>query len=230
MTAAPVLDARFSALVAGNVTLRIMPLGASITYGDGSTDGNGYRPALRTLLTDDGNPVTYVGSRSLPDGNDNEGWPGYRIAQVHEKAQASVSTYLPNLVLVNAGTNDCVQDAEPDTAGERMLAMLEDVWADSSRGTIVLSTLLPNEYADGCVQDVNQQFRDLVEAQQALSRKVVLADMYSDEGPTLEDLVDGTHPGDEGFVKMANVWFAAIEDAAGRGWLEEPQELPETEA
>ena len=41
------------------------------------------------------------------------------------------------------------------------------------------------------------------------------------------DLVDGTHPDDEGYEKMAQLWFSGIKDAAARGWLEEPQALPE---
>ena len=42
--------------------LRIMPLGASITYGLVSSDGNGYRKALRDQLRFDGWKVNMVGS------------------------------------------------------------------------------------------------------------------------------------------------------------------------
>lgn len=42
--------------------LRIMPLGASITYGISSTDGNGYRKVLRDQLRYDGWRVNMVGS------------------------------------------------------------------------------------------------------------------------------------------------------------------------
>lgn len=229
-TPAHALEDRFAALVAGNVSLRIMPLGASITYGVGSSDGNGYRAALKDLLNADGNPVDYVGSRqngTMCD-NDVEGWPGYRITDVTAKAEESVPGTLPNLVLINAGTNDCASPGQEDPAkaGERMLALLEYLWKATPRGTLVLSTLLVNEANDDCIRDVNDQFRALVEAQQARSKKVALADMRGPAGPVLADLVDGTHPGDEGFRKMADVWFAAIEDAAGRGWIEEPQALP----
>lgn len=50
--------------LANNVQLRIMCLGASIVYGYGSTDGNGFRYALRNKLVYDGNPVNMVGSVS----------------------------------------------------------------------------------------------------------------------------------------------------------------------
>ena len=51
--------------LADNVQLRIMCHGASIVYGYGSTDGNGFRYNLRNKLVYDGNPVNMVGSVSI---------------------------------------------------------------------------------------------------------------------------------------------------------------------
>lgn len=45
-----------------NFPLRILPLGASITYGQGSKDGNGYREYLRKLLQRRGAAVDMVGT------------------------------------------------------------------------------------------------------------------------------------------------------------------------
>jgi hypothetical protein len=42
--------------------VRIMPLGASITYGEQSTRGHGYRKDLRDQLRYDGWPVNMVGT------------------------------------------------------------------------------------------------------------------------------------------------------------------------
>lgn len=207
-----------------------MPLGASITYGQGSSDGNGYRQYLRDMLVADGYVVDYVGSRcngTMYD-NDVEGWPGYRIDEVAAKANESVPTYLPNLVLLNAGTNNCLQNRDWETAAEQMIELFEQVRTASTRVSIVLSTLLVNtdDAVDECVRRVNDQFRALVLDQQARSRKVVLAEMYGPGAPTVDDLVDSTHPGDVGFQNMAAIWFDSIKDAASRGWLEAPQVLP----
>ncbi|KAL0936022.1 gdsl-like lipase acylhydrolase [Colletotrichum truncatum] len=228
----PVIDARsdFKALVGGNVSLRIMPLGASITYGLTSSDGNGYREKLRNALIADGNPVDMVGfhPNGTMEDNDNEGWAGFRIDEVLAKAKISVPQTLPNLVLINAGTNDCVQNRDIANAGARTLEMMEYIWETSRRSSIVLSTLLPNGVAsrEACVLQVNEQFKKLVNEQQAKSKKVVLVDMHSDRGPLMSDLVDGTHPSDEGYAKMATLWFEGIKDAASRGWLEAPEALP----
>lgn len=72
--------------------LRIMPLGASISYGYTSNDGNGYRNFLRDQIVNYGNLVNMVGSRrnGTMEDNDVEGWPGYTIDQVHAVAKTSL--------------------------------------------------------------------------------------------------------------------------------------------
>jgi hypothetical protein len=69
-----------------------MPLGASITYGLKSSDGNGYRKYLRDRIVAYGNDVNMVGSRrnGTMEDNDVEGWPGYIIDQVHDAAVTAV--------------------------------------------------------------------------------------------------------------------------------------------
>lgn len=104
--------------------LRVMPLGASITQGVQSSDGNGYRKWLRSQLRWKGWSVNMVGSKQ--DGEmadkvsnltrykkahlltrsslqDNEGHPGWIVTTVHEAFQAS-KYMMPNLVLINVGT------------------------------------------------------------------------------------------------------------------------------
>ncbi|KAK3299621.1 PLC-like phosphodiesterase [Chaetomium fimeti] len=115
----------------GTFYLRIPPLGASITWGQGSTDGNGYRKHLRDQLRFDGWNVNMVGSRSGGTMNDRdvEGWPGYRVEQVDDRARTVVPLYKPNVVLINAGTNDATQDYYVSTTRDRMRAMIEYIFA-----------------------------------------------------------------------------------------------------
>ncbi|OBT54473.1 hypothetical protein VE04_04346 [Pseudogymnoascus sp. 24MN13] len=81
---------------AANYYLRIMPLGASITKGQGipGADNNGYRKFLRDQLRFDGWQVNMVGSQpagTMQD-NDSEGYPGAIIAEVagHGRIPAAV--------------------------------------------------------------------------------------------------------------------------------------------
>lgn len=200
-----------------------MPLGGSVTYGQASTDGNGYRNYLRRLLISDGYEVDMVGSRkagSMED-NDNEGWRGYRIDQITEKAKKSVPVYMPNIFTINAGSNDCIQDFEIDQIGERMGYMLEYLWSTCPSSTIILSTLIvsTHESTEQRIFRVNKQLMELAEKKMAEHKRIVPVDMHSSSGPQCSDLVDGTHPHDAGYKKMARIWYQGIQDAASKGFF-----------
>lgn len=128
------------------VQLRILPLGASIMYGLKSSDGNGFRNALRNMLIANGNPsVDYVGSNHCGTMADNEceGWPGFTISQVAAKAELSIPSK-PNLVLLHVGTNDAVQNVDIQHAGDRLGSLIDRLFDAIPGVTIVASTLLPN--------------------------------------------------------------------------------------
>lgn len=112
---------------------------------------------------------------------------------------------------------------------ETMLAA--DGW---DRTTIVLSTLIPSddESIEAHRADANSQYRSLVTAMQKEGQRVVLADMDPPEGnkghnwlsyPT--DYGDPIHPNDKGYLKMAFVWWAAINSAYNKGYLETPHPI-----
>jgi hypothetical protein len=69
-----------------------------------SSSGDGYRYALRGALANNGNAVTMIGSLrgGTMENNQVEGWIGFRIDQVAQKAELSLPQ-MPNVVLVNAG-------------------------------------------------------------------------------------------------------------------------------
>jgi hypothetical protein len=207
--------------IGGNVALRILPLGDTLTYG-GQSGSNGYRDPLRELLTADGNPVDYVGSQTsgtMAD-NQNEGWPGLTVSALLEKAKVAVPAYLPNLVLINAGASDCANGGTPSVK-DTMLQIMQFTWKNSVTSSIVLSTvpLTGSAATDACIAEVNKQYQSLVQEQQGLSRKVVLVD-FGAGGLTVEEDLCCTP---EDYDKMAAMMFAGIKDAASRGWVEKPE-------
>lgn len=199
-------------------TLRVMPLGASITYGTSSTDKNGYRKALRDSMTSAGYNVDMVGSRKSGTMSDNdvEGWPGYTINQVFDKVKAQYHLK-PDLVLINAGTNDCTQDQEEAlvNAKGRMTNMVRGIFDNIDDVTIVLSGLLPNKNRNDCTRRLNDQYRTIVS--EMAGRKIVFADTWGSF--TFDDLADTTHPNDAGYKKMADIWWRAVRNAADKGFL-----------
>ncbi|KAL4907191.1 SGNH hydrolase-type esterase domain-containing protein [Aspergillus multicolor] len=216
--------------------LRLMPLGGSITYGVGSPDGNGYRKALYDTLVVRGYMTTMVGSRQsgTMDNNHHEGWRGLRIEQIHAKAKKSITaarlSLSPDVYLVNAGLNDCLQDSRIGSAGARLDALVEDLWAPAAapvpgaRATVILSTLLvsSDRKVNARVRSVNEQIRDLVKMNRAKGKHILLAEMYDgvEKGPGLQDLGDdGIHPNAGGYSKMAMVWANSIDVAFKAGML-----------
>jgi hypothetical protein len=76
-----------------SIPFRIMALGASVTFGIGSTTGDSYRKDLQDLLVANGNTVEFVGSKRNGNFSDNavEAVPGFVIGQIKAAANASVS-------------------------------------------------------------------------------------------------------------------------------------------
>lgn len=203
-----------------------MPLGASITFGYKSTDGNGYREDLRDLLVEYGFSTKMVGSNKggTMDNNENEGWSGFRVDQVRGKAEKSVPKLQPNLITINAGTNDCAQDFQLDKYGERMEGLIEYLWDTSENSTVILSTLLINlnSTVEARVKKVNTAIRNLVKEKAAEGKRIILAEMHGTDGPQKIDMADNTHPNNEGYNKMAKIWFRCIKQAESKGFLDEP--------
>ncbi|CAK7213188.1 hypothetical protein SBRCBS47491_001717 [Sporothrix bragantina] len=224
----PNASRRFMAQIA-KPPLRLMPLGGSVTYGSESSNGNGYRKALRDKLFNGGYQVEMVGSRKAGsmENNANEGWRGYRIDQIHNRATKSVPRLRPNLFTINAGSNDCLQDFELGLIEKRMSDLLEYLWSASPRATVILSTLVVNEEASAelRVQRVNEHLRRLAQQRITEKKRIVLAEMHGTDGPQVSDLADGTHPGDAGYEKMAEIWYSSIEEAAAHGFLQHPEPL-----
>ncbi|RKU41801.1 hypothetical protein DL546_001959 [Coniochaeta pulveracea] len=192
---------------AKNFYLRIMPLGESITQGQGSTDEAGYRKALREQLRWKGWKVNMVGSKRNGAMADNDGQVNV-IGSVYDKFRKSA--YLkPNLVLINAGTNDCGDTGDGANAARDMKVMLDGIFDSMADVTIILSTLVPSGKNNPCASFVSQQYRDLVTNSHA-GRRIGLADINFAIGSDFSLLHDDTHPNDAGYKLFAAVWWDAI--------------------
>jgi lysophospholipase L1-like esterase len=203
---------------------RVMPLGASITWGTSSSDGNGYREELRRHLAGDaGVAIDFVGSQqsgTMAD-RDNEGHPGLRIDQIAANADAWLAAARPDVVLLNVGTNDTLQNYDLPNAPARLDDLLDQIVAARPTAAVVFSTLVPSGNAtnDSRVRTFNAALPAIASAQAAAGHNVRLVDLYgtltaADIGP------DTIHPTDGGYVKLANLWYTALRPVlgAGRTW------------
>ncbi|KAL5401076.1 hypothetical protein PMIN03_011830 [Paraphaeosphaeria minitans] len=206
--------------------LRILPLGASITYGQGSINGNGYRKYLEQMLQHAGLVVDMVGTVSAGKMKDNQN-EGHRGALVHQVAMYAEQDlhFQPNLVLINAGTNDVLRDSPQyplHSIDQRMDKLLDRLFEHIHCVTIVLSTLLPNANftADNDIRTiVNPKYRAIVEGRRRKGQRIILADMYPNVAKgSLSP--DGTHPTDIGYEDMASVWYKAVDEAIEEDMLQ----------
>ncbi|OLN96255.1 hypothetical protein CCHL11_04430 [Colletotrichum chlorophyti] len=203
-----------------------MSLGASVTFGTGSTTGNSYRKNLQDLLVAQGMTVSYVGTRANGNFPDNavEATGGFKINQIAAAADAAVPMLKPNLVLVDAGTNNCNKGGEVPDAGANVTAMINKIYEQSPGSTVILTTILSNKIPeqDACRVKINEQYAAIATQFQQSGAKFALVDMRSPDAPTLDDLADTRHPNDGGYVKMANVWIKGVQDVISKGFITAP--------
>lgn len=206
-----------------------MPVGDSITYGYQSTDGNGYRLALYNALQKEGHSVDFVGSNR--GGNmvdpDNEGWSGYEISGTAAKAEASAPGLQPNVYTVLLGTNDAGNNDNIADAGARYSALLDSLWSITPDATIVMATVPVNGWGspwEDYVEQINEQLHTIFNNYQAAGKRITFVDFHDGADALVHptDFADMLHPNNEGYAKMANLWFQGIQRAEAAGFLVPP--------
>jgi lysophospholipase L1-like esterase len=223
MTAAGVAPAS----AASDTPLRVMPLGDSITWGVGSSTGNGYRGPLWNSLAADGHPLDFVGtarSGSMSD-PDNEGHPGYKIHQVAALTDASLTRYRPNVVTLHLGTNDLNESYQVSTAPDRLRSLVDQITAAAPDATVLVASLVVSTSGseERYRAAYNQAVPRIVSDAQAAGKKVAYVDMG---GLTTADLDDTLHPNDSGYRKMADAFHRGVRSADSAGWLRSPAPAP----
>lgn len=200
-----------------------MPLGGSITFGSHSSDGNGYRGPLAKLLA--GTKLKFIGSVRSGDmaDNYNEGHPGYTIRDTANTATNSLG-YRPNVILLHVGTND-FDFARPkettEAAPERLGGLIDELVFVCPDATILVAQLVhaADPVYDRRIQLFNNEVPKVVAKRAKAGHRVMVSDMRS---IAKKDLVDGIHPTDAGYKKMAAIWFADIKAAHAKGWIHPP--------
>ncbi len=189
----------------------VMPLGASITHGYGSSDGDGYRARLRERLTREAKiSIDFVGSQRsgrLRD-DDHEGHPGWRIDQIAARAGGWLETYRPEVVVVHLGTNDMIQNHDVATAPERLAALCDRILAVRPGIRIYVSSLVASSdpVVDARIDAFNARLPELL----AGRRGVVFVDQHA--AMDRRELTDNVHPTDAGYRAIADAWYAAMTD------------------
>ncbi len=199
-------------------TVRIMPLGDSITEGP----SGGYRNGLWNRLTADGYKLDYVGPRydqwTLVPDKDHAGTPGFTTGGISDNINGWMDSYKPQVVLLLIGTNDLawwVTD-RPENIAKNVGTIIDKIKAKSPSTYIVVGTITPmrgvalpnNTDRMALVDQYNVAVRSLVAERAAQGTRVALAEV--NRVVTLDDLYDGVHPNNTAHDKIAEVWYNAV--------------------
>jgi len=224
--AVPVLVDERPAAAADVAPVRILPLGDSITWGMGSVQLGSYRIDLAQRLAAAGVAVDMVGSnQSGPSGSDvdNEGHTGWRIGQIAEQADAWMSAYQPDVVLLHIGTNDMRSDDRAAGAAGRLAALIDQLLAASPDVQILVAKIIGAK--DQAVAGAFQRRIDAYNAEipsivAARSPRVHMVDQTGVDGT---DVLDMLHPNEFGYRKMAWTWYRALQPVLAPGATHWPE-------
>lgn len=106
--------------------------------------------------------------------------------------------------------NDCIRKIIPSQAGDRLRALIDDIFSSIPGVTVVISTLSPHRSDPDCAASVSQQYRDLVSSDAYRDARIGLADLHAALSVDRHLTADGVHPNDEGYRVFAAVWWETI--------------------
>jgi lysophospholipase L1-like esterase len=203
-------------------SLRVLPLGDSITYGTGSSDGNGYRGEFYSLASKD-YTVDMIGSQkagTMSD-NDNEGHSSATISDISGYADAALPKR-PNVILLHAGTDDMKNDASAAGASDRLATLIDKILTQCPDASLLVAKLVSS--SDGATQSrinsYNAAIESIVSSRADAGKHIQL--MHMDAVVTTDYLADGTHPNDSGYARMGYHWHGGVLYADNMGWIQDP--------
>ncbi len=217
--------AEFAIHPGGGSPLSLMAIGDDLTAG--IPVPGGYRLPLRTKLQSSGYSITYMGSSTINDpedqvglfheglvnggiGHDDGERPGVldRVNQV-----LAPGTPDPNVLLLLVGSDELNTTDDIAGAPQRMYELINTI-VTYKPDMEVLVGLLPHNYSghrDAYVQMFNQQVGGpggVIEQLRLLGHKVTGVDFYN--GIPSSDFSDPLHLNADGYEKMATLWSTVM--------------------
>ncbi|MDX6263617.1 MAG: hypothetical protein QOH84_5305 [Kribbellaceae bacterium] len=213
VASALVMQAAPAAAVPARPTLRVMPLGDSITAGVGSPTSSSYRRPLAALVAGQSRyDVNFVGSQASGNLADlsNEGHSGWIIDQVRTEIDGWMAGARPDVVTLHLGINDLNRNVDVPNAPARFKALIDRIVADKPGVTVIVLGLIPTTPGlEAKVATFNSSIKSMLTAPKT---------RYVDPPAlTSSEMADGLHPNDAGFQRMAQAFYPALDRAYSDG-------------
>ncbi|MCC5577435.1 cellulose binding domain-containing protein [Microtetraspora sp. AC03309] len=198
-------------------TVRIMPLGDSITGSPGC-----WRSILWNRLQNSGyTSIDFVGTLgpqgcSLPYDGDNEGHGGALVTNVADQNQLPgwLSATQPDIVLMHFGTNDVWNNRPTDTILAAYSKLVDQMRASNPNMKILVAKIIPmnpstcSECGARAVA-LNNAIPGWAAGKTTTQSPIVVVDQWTGFS-TSADTYDGVHPNSSGDQKMSDRWYPAL--------------------
>jgi lysophospholipase L1-like esterase len=212
--------------VAPGQAVRIMPVGDSITQGEYPRDS--YRRSLWKQLEQAQYNIDFVGTKtknySLESGFsevapfnqdfdiDHDGRGGWRADAVSDNIGNWASEQQPDVVLLHIGTNDLLQSQPVESTVSDIGQIIDTLRIINPNIAILVAQINPPDWYDQPnFEQLNERIPVLAAAKHQLNSPVMVVDQTAGYDRKLDNY-DGLHPNASGEQKLANQWFAALED------------------
>ena len=230
---------RFMLTVYNKSTVNILCIGNSIT--NGTNKFNSYRRALWQMLHKGGYNIDMIGSWSKhhaggdvpsPDFDmDHDGHSGWTAEHIFnppdwDSARGNINqwltTYHPDIVLVELGTNDVFQCRKATDVIANFATLVNLLRTNNSAVKIFIAQIPPlgDEWApkklcgdsvmyDTRIRELNKDILAFTKQHFTTQSPVIAVDQYNGVTPRT-DMYDDIHPNNIGEKSMAERWFNAI--------------------
>ncbi|MFH0919629.1 MAG: SGNH/GDSL hydrolase family protein [Fibrobacterota bacterium] len=210
-------------------TLRIMPIGNSITAGSLGSAGytcNNYRVWLWNMLRDSlGRPFNFVGCSNTNlcgAGSGHNGYGGYKIRDI--MAYLCLPSCRPTLALVHAGANDfyydnLVRNLPLDSTVKDLDTLISRLYSYNQRIKILLAghipwntKCFPTNYPvpNTLIREYSRRVCRLAVQKRKAGWNIYFVNHnkpFFDNGGTCLLQSDWVHPNDSGYHVMAKTWY-----------------------
>jgi lysophospholipase L1-like esterase len=209
--------------VSAAAPVRIMPLGDSITAGPGCWRALLWDHLQRTGFTN----IDFVGTQqgggcSVPFDEDHEGHAGFAATGIADQNQLPpwLAATSPDIVLMHLGTNDMWGGTiSTDAILAAYSKLVDQMRASNPNMKIIVAQIIPMEPPSciGCAQRVvalDNAIPSWAAGKTTARSPITVVDQWTGFDAAT-DTIDGVHPNDIGFQKLADRWYPAVTAALG---------------
>jgi hypothetical protein len=173
-----------------------------------SISGSTISPVITYLISSEKRTKTV---KIMPLG-DSMTWDWYYNDQISDHIYHWLELNPPDNVLLHIGTNDSVYYAPYTEGVERILTQI-DLFEREKKHKIkvIVARIISLPSNSGWISQFNYNLDAMVRRRVTNGDNIAIVDMEYGAGLDYSrDLIDGIHPTNCGYEKMANVWFTAI--------------------